>query len=148
MAFFRFSELDPFQGLPSLQSELDRLLRSPLLSDFGPSGAGVFPAINVFSDPEGAMIVRAEVPGVDSSAIDISIENRVLTIAGERPEPQSRKGSYHRRERRFGKFSRSVQLPRDLDTDRATAQCKDGLLTVTIPKRPEARPRQVEVTTG
>lgn len=148
MTFFRFSDLDPFQNLPDLQSELDRLLRSPLGIDLGPSGAGVFPPINVFSDREGNMLVRAEVPGVDSASINITIENRVLTLSGERTEPASRKGSYHRRERRFGRFSRSVQLPRDLNGDEATAQCKDGLLTVTVPRRAEARPRQVEVTTG
>jgi HSP20 family protein len=148
MTLFRFSEVDPFQGLPSLQSELDRFLRSPLGLDLGPSGVGVFPPINVFGDRDGNVVVRAEVPGLAPGSIGISIEDRVLTITGERTEPERKNASCHRRERRFGKFSRSVQLPADLNGERATAQCKDGLLTVTIPKREEAKPKQIEVQTG
>jgi HSP20 family protein len=142
MALFSFS--DPVQGLLSLQHELDRFFHKPQGYDLGPSGVGVFPPINVFGDGDG-IVVRAEVPGVEPSAIDVQIENRTLTISGERREPARNKGSYHRRERRYGKFSRSLQLPDRLDSEQATAECRHGLLTVRIPQRAEAKPRQVKV---
>ncbi len=142
MTLFSFS--DPVQGLLSLQRELDRLSHNPQGYDLGPSGVGVFPPINVFADGD-AVIVRAEVPGIDPNAIHVKIENRTLSIAGERPEPARGKGSHHRRERRHGKFARSLQLPDQLDSEQATAECRHGLLTVRIAQRASAKPRHVKI---
>ena len=108
------------------------------------SGASVFPSLNIFDDQEG-MVVRAEVPGIPADKINVSVEPRRLTISGERPTAKREKGSYHRRERRYGEFARSVQLPEDLDTDKANAECRNGLLTVRIPKAASAKPRQISV---
>ncbi len=82
---------------------------------------------------------------MEPADVDVSVEDRVLTISGERKAPKREEGSHHRRECRFGRFSRSVQLPADLDTQEATAECRNGLLTVTVPKRAETKPRHVKV---
>lgn len=141
MAFVSFS--DPVENLLQLQRDLDQISRRPsVTAPFG--GAGVFPAINVFHDPEG-IVVRAEVPGVKPEALEVKTEGRTLTITGERQPDPLQKGSFHRRERRTGQFSRSLQLPEDLDTEKAKAECRHGVLTVRIPKREETKPRQVKV---
>jgi HSP20 family protein len=139
MTLFGFS--DPLDLL-TLQRELEHFFRRPNTFDFA-AASGVFPAINAFSDREG-IVVRAEVPGVKPESVQVDIEGRRLTVSGERTPPDTT-SSFHRRERRFGKFSRTVQLPNDLDADKASATVKDGLLTIRIPKREEVKPRQVTV---
>jgi HSP20 family protein len=143
MTLFRFT--DPVQSLLDLQRELDQLLRHPSDYDLGyGSASGVYPPINAFED-NGGLVFRAEVPGVKPEAINVNIERQTLTISGERTRESEGKGSFHRRERRFGKFARSFRLPNDLDTEKATAQCRDGVLTIRIPKKAEAKPKQVAV---
>jgi HSP20 family protein len=144
MTLTSFSRIDPVQGILELQRELDRFLGRPQGGEVGVSGAGVFPPINLFADTDG-VVLRAEVPGVEPNSIDVSIQRNTLVISGERPVKARDKGSYHRRERRFGKFSRSLQLPQDLDTEKAAAECRNGVLTLRIPRREEAKPRQVRI---
>lgn len=147
MALMSFRN-DPFGGLVGLQGALDRLLqdRNPPWG-FGPSGRGVFPPINVFADQGGALIVRAEVPGIDLEKIDVQVEPQRLTLSGERAGAAGATDEgFHRRERRFGRFSRSVQLPPDLDPQTATASYEDGILSVRIEKAAAAQPRRVSVT--
>jgi HSP20 family protein len=143
MALATFTRFDPFDGLARLQAELDRWLDNPAFG-FGPTGATVYPAVNVFTDPEG-LVVRAEVAGVKAEQLTVTAEPGRLTIAGERTPDPTEKGSYHRRERQFGKFSRTIRLPDDIDPSAAAAECRNGLLTVRIPKRAEARPRSIPV---
>jgi len=140
MAFVSF---DPVEGLLRLQDELDRFFGKPQF-DLGLSGASVFPLVNVFTDADG-LVVRAEVPGIKSDQLQVQVEPGRLTIAGEREQAAAKDASYHRRERRHGRFSRTVQLPRDLDPERAAADCRNGVLTVRIPKHAAAKPRQIEV---
>jgi HSP20 family protein len=145
MTFFRFgSETEPMRDLLRLQRELDRAFEHPLGLDFGLSGRGVFPPVNVFSDRDG-YVVRVEVPGVTPENLNIQSHGRTLTISGRRELKPAAGGSFHRRERNQGEFSRSVQLPQDLDLARAEASCKFGLLTIRIPKREEAKPRQISI---
>jgi len=145
MAFFRFApDFDPVRGLLTLQRELDRAFENPLGLDLGLSGRGVFPPINVFSDKEG-YVIRLEVPGIAPEQIQIETRGRTLTVSGKREFKEPAKGSFHRRERGEGDFSRSVQLPADLDLERAEAKCKHGLLTIRVPKRQEILPRQINV---
>lgn len=136
----------PFDdALLTLQAALDRLLGSPTPGlDLGPSDSSVFPPINIFAQSD-ALVVRAEVPGVRPQDLQVDIELRRLSIRGERPAEDRKNGSYHRRERQYGSFSRIVQLPEDLDPTKATAQCKNGMLTVRIPKTEEAKPRRIDV---
>ncbi len=129
-----------------LQGDLDSLLRSPRGSDFffGPSTAGVFPLINVFRDREGNVVIRAELPGLGPEDISVTVDQQRLTISGER-KPERAQNGYHRRERPYGKFSRSVQLPADLDVEHAEAKFSQGVMTLRIPQAAAAKPRQITV---
>jgi len=135
----------PFDRLLSLQRELDRAFENPGW-DFGLSGRGVFPAVNVFQDSEGYLL-RAEVPGVPPDKLNLETHGRTLTIAGERDSngAGAEGAGYHRREREVGKFSRSFTLPSSLDVENAKADYKHGVLTVRIPLKAAAKPRQIEV---
>jgi len=145
MALFRFTPtLDPINALMNLQRELDRVFDNPRGLDLGLSGRGVFPAVNVFSDQDG-YVVRMETPGVAADQINIESHGRTLTISGKREPRAPQGGSFHRRERNGGQFSRSLQLPADLELSRAEASYKNGMLTIHIPKKEEAKPRQITV---
>lgn len=146
MALIRFSpRFNPLDALLSLQRELDRAFESPTPGfDLGVSGRGVFPPTNVFSDKDG-YIIRMEVPGVSPEALTIEGQGRTLTISGKRETSAPEGASFHRHERGGGEFSRSLQLPADLDLTKADATCKHGMLTVRIPKKEEAKPRQIEI---
>jgi HSP20 family protein len=131
-----------------LQGQLDARLRSPRGEFFfGPLTAGVFPLLNVFRDSKGDVVIRAELPGVQPESIDVRVEQRRLTISGERA-PESPENGYHRRERPLGKFSRSLQLPADLDVDHAEARFSNGVMTLRVPQAAAARPRQINVHVG
>jgi HSP20 family protein len=145
MALFRFSpQLDPINALLGLQQELERAVDNPSRLDLGLSGRGVFPPVNVFSDPEGH-VVRLEVPGLSPDHLNIESHGRTLTISGTRESVAPAGGSFHRRERSSGQFSRSLQLPTDLDLGRVEASYKQGMLTIRIPKKEEAKPRHIPV---
>lgn len=145
MAFYRFlPELDPVTGLLTLQRELERAFQSPFGGAFGPSGRGVFPPVNVFSDRDG-YVVKVEVPGVAPDQLNIEGNGRTLTISGKRDVEAPQNGAFHRRERGAGQFSRSLQLPEDLDVSKSDASYRNGILTIRIPKREEAKPRQISV---
>lgn len=145
MALFRFSpSFDPIDALINLQRNLERVFDNPLGFDFGLSGRGVYPAVNVFSDKDG-YVVKMEIPGMAPDKVNIEAHGRTLTISGKREATTPQGGSFHRRERRSGEFSRSLQLPADLDVAQAAATYKQGMLTVRIPKKEEAKPRQITV---
>jgi HSP20 family protein len=144
MALLRFGSDFP---IPTLQRELDRFLRNPAIS-LGLSGQGAYPPINVFDSVEGAVIV-AEVPGLDPGQIELGGQGRTLTVRSERtPLAGEQAVGYHRRERSFGAFSRSIQLPEDLDLQKASAKYENGLLTIRVPKAESAKPRQIAIQAG
>lgn len=133
-----------FRELDEARRDMERLFES-LVDSTGVRSAGVFPAINVSENAE-AILVRAELPGVKSDHLDISMENDTLTIAGERNiAPEDESVSYHRREREWGAFRRSLSLPTRVDPDNVQARYADGVLTVALAKAPEARPKQITV---
>src|SRR5689334_3375095 len=107
------SGFDPVAGLLTLQRELERVFDKPFGLDLGPSGRGVFPPANVFADKDG-YVVKLEVPGVAPEDVAIEAEGRTLTVSGNRAIAPPTDGSFHRRERNSGQFSRSLQLPADL----------------------------------
>jgi HSP20 family protein len=145
MAFVRFSSsLDPLDTLLRLQREFDRVSENPVGFNLGLSGRGVFPPINVFNDGDG-YIARLEVPGVAPDEITIETQGQTLQISGKRETPLPGGASFHRHERSDGQFSRSLQFPTDLDLTKAEASCKNGMLTIRIPKKEEAKPRQIAV---
>jgi HSP20 family protein len=147
MALIRFDAVDPFSNLLSLQRELERFIRNPAFT-LGPSGYGAYPPINIFEDQGGTVII-AEVPGLDPATIEVSGQGRTLTLRGTRKREEGVTPSgYHRRERRFGEFSRSLQLSDDLDMSKATAEYEAGVLTLKVPKAEAAKPRQITVNAG
>jgi len=103
------------------------------------------PAVNVFRANED-VVIRMELPGFAPENLSIESRGQTLTISGKRSEEPAAEGSYHRRERFVGEFSRSLQLPRDVDPSLAAATCKHGVLTLRVPARAEAKPRQIAVS--
>lgn len=137
----------PFNRLSSLREEIDRLfdLSLPTTRDVG-FFSGWSPALDVHQDKEN-VFVRVEIPGMKREEIDISLHDGMLTIGGERKrEEEFKEGEAFRSERFFGRFHRSVALPTPVDPNRVKAVYRDGILTVTLPKAEEAKPRQIEVT--
>lgn len=106
---------------------------------------GVFPPLNVYDDGE-SIIVRAEIPGMDPKSIEINAASRSLTIQGERPRPHgNEKQSFHRKERGYGKFSRSLTLQREINPDKVRAEYLLGILEIVLPKSEETKPRKIEI---
>ncbi|MBI3782100.1 MAG: Hsp20/alpha crystallin family protein [Deltaproteobacteria bacterium] len=136
MGLTRFaSGLDPIDRLLALQRDLDRAFRNPMGFDLGMSGRGLFPPVNVFWDRDGACVVHVEIPGVQADSLSIQTQGRTLTLSGERTVHAPEGASFHRRERPSGPFSRSLQLPEDLDTNKAEAAYKNGTLTIRLTKK-------------
>lgn len=103
------------------------------------------PAMDI-RETEDALILEAELPGIDKSDVQLSLENNVLTLSGERKfEKDVEKESFHRIERAYGSFSRSFSLPRNVRTEDASASFDNGVLRVELPKVDEAKPRRVEI---
>lgn len=138
---------ESFRTLDAARREMERIFDS--LNEIpGFRTAGVFPAINVTENAE-ALFVRAELPGLDPQNLEITVEKNTLTLAGERTIPaETDDVSYHRREREWGRFRRSVTLPVRVNAEKVRASYRDGVLTVEMPKAPEARPRQITVQAG
>ena len=135
----------PFDELERMRRELDRLSGDFTGSVFRLPSAGVFPLVNVTEDPDN-YYVRAELPGVKTDELGISVTGDTLTLSGERKLPEeNEKASYHRREREAGSFSRVISLPSRLDVDKVKAHAEDGVLTVVLPKAESAKPRQIAV---
>jgi HSP20 family protein len=136
-----------FGRLSSLRDEIDRLFEAPF-GDWvrGPQlFSGWTPAMDVYEDRE-HFYVKAELPGMKKEDIDISLHNGALSISGERKsEATHGDAETHRTERFFGRFQRAVSLPSPVAADRVKAQYKDGVLTVTLPKTEEAKPKQIDV---
>lgn len=136
-----------FERLSSLREELEKLFESPLAELARPPQlfGGWMPVIDLYEDKDN-FTLNAELPGMKKEDINISLGDGVLTIAGERkPDKKYETAEACRAERFFGKFHRSVALPKPVAADKVTAVYKDGILTVTLPKIEEVKPRQIEV---
>lgn len=136
---------DPVRELAGM--EIDRLNR--MFSDFyGEAFARNWvPPVDIYETPEHEVVLKAELPEMRREDIDITFENNVLTLRGERKAGQEvRKDSFQRMERHYGAFSRSFTLPATIDTARISATYKDGVLTIKLPQREEAKPKQIAVT--
>ncbi len=135
-------------GAPSVWSEMSRLSREMdrLLGETSTvSRTGVFPPLNVYDDGE-SLIVRAEIPGIDPNDLEVNATVNALTIKGERKRPKAdEKASFHRRERGHGTFSRSINLPQEIEPTKVQATCKLGVLEVLLPKAEATKPRKIEI---
>jgi HSP20 family protein len=127
-----------FGRLSNLQDELDRLFESPL--------TGWAPALDVHEDKD-SFVVRTELPGLKREDIEVSLHDGALVISGERKVEKLEAGvEVHRQERYYGKFERALTLPTPVAADKIKAQYKDGVLTVTLPKVEEAKPKQIDIS--
>jgi HSP20 family protein len=115
--------------------------------DFGfTTGATWVPPVDVFQTGEHELVLKAELPDMSRENIDVSVENFVLTIKGDKKlTTEVKEDQYHHIERRYGSFSRSFSLPRTVDSGKVAADYKNGVLTVRLPLREEAKPRQIKV---
>jgi HSP20 family protein len=105
------------------------------------------PAVDIL-EKDGNLYLRAELPGINEKEIDLKLEGNVLTLKGERKmESGQQKESFHRIESFYGSFSRSFTLPETIDREKIKADYKDGVLTITLPQKPEIRPREIPVST-
>jgi HSP20 family protein len=137
----------PFADYEQLRRQMLRLFDAVGSDAFGDAGANVYPPVNISQDNDN-YYVRAEVPGIAKSDLELSALGRRLTISGKRRiEPENNLTSYHRKERAEGEFNRTVVLPAEFDTNQVEAQCEAGILTVTLPKAETAKPRQIVVKT-
>jgi len=135
---------DPIRELASM--EVDRL--NHMFSNFYGEGfsRSWVPAVDIFETPHHETIIKAELPEMKREEIGLTFENNVLTITGERKlDEQVARDRFQRLERFYGSFSRSFTLPATVDAAQITASYKDGVLTVRIPQREEAKPKQITV---
>ena len=139
----------PFANVDQVRREMLRLLDAVAGEPSGDVGAGtgVFPPVNLTQDDDN-FYLRAEVPGIKPDDLSISaIQNRV-SLAGKREiQQEHERVSYHRKERAEGSFNRTVMLPSEVDAERVDARYADGILTLTLPKAAETKPRQIVVRT-
>jgi HSP20 family protein len=137
-----------FGRLTNLRDEIEGLLEAPL-ADFARSSrllSGWNPALDVFEDKDN-LFVKAELPGMKRDDIEVSLRDNTLSISGERKaENKQTDAEVYREERSFGRFQRTISLPAPVTSDKVKAEYKDGILTITLPKTEEAKPRQIDVS--
>ena len=137
---------DDFRNLSTLQGQLNRLLEGafPAESDNGALTTWA-PSVDIY-ETENELVLKADLPDVNEKDLDVHVENNMLTIHGERKfEQNTKEDNYLRIERSYGSFSRSFSLPNTVNTEAVKADYKNGVLTVELPKRAEAKPKQVKV---
>ena len=139
--------VDPFQGVMVIQERMNQLFRNNFAGygdDTLTSGAWA-PAVDIYETSE-AVEMTFEIPGVNQKDIRVNIENNLLTVSGEHKfEHEDRRDNYHRVERNYGAFQRSFTVPSTIDPNKINAVFENGLLRLTLQKRPETQPRAIEV---
>ena len=137
----------PFSDFDDVRRDMWRLLDAVAGEAFGNVGAGVFPPLNITQDDDN-FYVRAEIPGVKPNELSISAMRNRVSLAGKREiQREHERVSYHRKERAEGSFNRTVTLPSEVDAERVDARYADGILTLTLAKAAESKPRQIAVRT-
>jgi HSP20 family protein len=139
---------EPIRDLVSLREAMDRLFEDsfvrPQADWLAPTGAGAL-AVDVY-ETEDAVVVKSAIPGVKPEDIDISLTGDTLTIKGEtKSEEEVKEENYVRREMRYGSFARTLSVPTSVVTDKAEAKFADGVLTLTLPKAEEVKPKAIQI---
>ena len=139
---------DPFRDLRSLQDEVNRLFSTNLTRAYGEEGIarGAWnPSVDIYENKD-QIVLEAELPGMKREDFDLSIENNVITLRGERRfEKKDESDNYHRVERAYGSFTRSFTLPQTVQPESVAAEYRNGVLRVTMPKREEVKARRIEI---
>ena len=143
------SRFEPFRGVTTLQDQINRVFNDV----FERQGEGSnlpswAPAVDIF-ETEHELVVKADLPEIDPKELDIRVENNILTIRGGRKfESKVSEDKYLRVERAYGSFSRSFSLANTVNSEAIKAEYQNGVLTLTVPKREEAKPKQIKVNVG
>ena len=146
---FNLVRFNPRREMNDFNRQIDRFFNTPFfnvgaLADEGRAELW-YPSVDMF-DNDGALVIKAELPGLSKDDIDVNIEDGKLTLSGERKsENEVAEDQYYRRERTYGKFVRAFALPADVDPDKIAAEFKDGVLKIEIPKPEDKKPRQITV---
>ncbi|MEO1785306.1 Hsp20/alpha crystallin family protein [Thermodesulfobium sp. 4217-1] len=136
---------DPFENLFTIQERINKVFNDLLPSSEVDSTSRWVPAIDVF-EKEGNIEIELEAPGIKEEDLKIKIEDGMLIISGERKfEKEDKKENYYRMERSYGSFSRSFSLPDNVERDKIGAKYENGLLKITLPKKPESQPKEIPV---
>jgi HSP20 family protein len=139
---------DPFRDLRALQDEVNRLFSTSLgrgFDDEGLSRGAWAPNVDIFENKD-SIVLEAELPGMNREDFELTVENNVLTLRGERRfEKKDEADNYHRVERAYGSFMRSFTLPQTVSSEGASAEYKNGVLRVTLHKREEVKARRIEI---
>jgi len=146
------TRFDPLGEMVSLRAAMDRLFEDSFVSPMGwrtiTGGESVSPAIDVHETPD-ELVLTAVLPGLGSDDVEITLTGQTLTLRGEfKADEQVKQEQYLYRERRYGSFTRSLQLPVRIEGDRAQATFENGILTLRIPKADEVKPRQIQINAG
>jgi len=142
----------PYRELNTLQERVNRLFHESVSGSEGRdeslATSNFAPAVDVYED-EHSVTLKIEVPGIDEKDIDVRIENRTLTVHGERKfEKEEKEENYRRVERQYGSFSRTFTLPNTVDTENVSADYEKGVLKIKLTKKAEAKPKQIKVNVG
>ena len=138
---------NPFRDLRTMQEQMNRLLDMAWNREFGEDlREGVWqPPVDIYED-ENSVVIKAEIPDIDQKDIEVRIEENILTLRGERKHGNDvKRENYHRVERYYGQFQRIFTLPHSIDQEKVKATCERGVLTITLPKREETKPKQITV---
>ncbi len=139
---------EPFRELGTMQKEFNRLFNEAFPRKYGEDELSTrtwAPPVDIF-ETENSLVLKADLPGVDPKDVEIRVEDSTLYLKGERKfEKEVKEENYHRVERSYGTFTRSFSLPNSIDADKVTADYKDGQLTLTMPKREEAKPKTIRI---
>jgi HSP20 family protein len=141
---------EPFREFSTLQDRMNRLFRETQgnSQDESLTSSSFAPAVDVYED-EHNVTLKIEVPGIDEKDIDVRIENNTLTVHGERKiEKEEKEENYRRVERQYGSFTRTFNLPPTVDAEKVQADYDKGVLRITLPKKAEAKPKQIKVNVG
>jgi HSP20 family protein len=147
MAIVRW--LDPFRDLSTIQERMNQIFEDALARNRGREEglrSGMWtPAVDIYENAD-SVVVKAELPGVEKDQISVEVKDGILSLRGERKfEKEVKEDSYHRIERAYGSFQRSFSLPVSVDQEKVTAKFKDGVLEVKLPKKEQAKPKQIKV---
>ncbi len=133
------THFDPLASIRVFEDAFTRMVNEPRAT------RPWYPAVDIY-ETENELVLKADVPDVDPKDIDVRVENQTLTISGERKfEQENASKGFHRIERSYGSFVRSFAVPNSFDTDKINAGFKNGVLSVTLPKKEAAKPRQVKI---
>jgi HSP20 family protein len=134
---------DPLNTLLGLQEALDAFRTSSWLQS-SPSGGGSYPPLNVFRKGDDFLLI-AEVPGIGKADLDVQVKGRTIRLSGTKTVQYGEKASLHRRERLAGRFDRSITLPVEIDPDRVMAECRDGILALSLSRAESDKPRSIRI---